>query len=211
MASGTTRFPRSALVFQYIYTVEDGEERIITEVMERQTNDLWVVEEIPYLDRFLAGFDYLILLHWTADGKPLYASHHTTGGDGCYSPGCKNGKDLLRIDLETRQVNHLIDAWMMDIAISPYGKYLANVLDWNKMDLAPIYADNPSGISRQNYDILWSPDSQSFLYIATKGGCEVFDARYSVVEVNVYTGRQQVNIEQKANGMESRWYGYPRG
>jgi len=185
------------------------------EVQTKQNNQTWVVENLDFTEpeNPLEGYKYPFVFKWSSDGKSLYYSHRSTGGDGCYGSSMFNfgGLDLIRFDLSSGDAVTIRDDWATWMVFSPDETKLAYISNWdgnvNVLELGsnkelalllPSIPDEYGLVNSVEYAI-WSPDGRALIYAYMWGSCGDYFLSY-LIHVNLDTQKQTFLVERDEHG-----------
>lgn len=199
---------RAFVILEFV----DGEERSIFYVVNDEAV-IWIVEDIPYVDIHVSGFPFPEPFYWTTNGQYLYFTHQSSG-DGCFAGGRHRGTGLLRLDLATGNVVELSPNFASWMSISPDEKTLAyfnysrqgltfrDLDTGNERTLDRVVLQEDVGMELDYRYIVWSPDSQSLVFVVMAGVCDFIQESYFnwLVHVNLISGVQTILFEKDERG-----------
>lgn len=163
-----------------------------------------LIDDSAAIDQPLEGYIYPYVFKWSNDGKSLFYSHISTGGDGCFVINKPGGSDLKRLDLNTGDTITLVDGATY-MALSPQESLLAYNKDWGSFltikDLNSLVendyfspAKTIGNIPGNVTDIIWSPDGNYLAYTFIGNPCD-FPAKTSVVLMDVRNRNSKILID----------------
>ncbi|MBN8658469.1 MAG: hypothetical protein J0M11_22225 [Anaerolineae bacterium] len=197
-------------------TTLDTQKNVNFIVVNNVNNQKWTLEDINFLepDNPLNGFKYPYIFKWSNDGRYIYYSHLSTGGDGCFGLYKPGGFDLIKFDLlEGTSVIIKDDGatWMTlshdekKLAfIDTYGGSVSVLNIQNKITTNFPLPDleNAHGFVNDTSDIYWSPDDSSLIYGYYIGVCDfIFPASY-IIQIFPELNYQKVLIENSSESYE---------
>ena len=195
-----------------IRTIQGENYNIKFTVLNNFGDQTWVIENLDFKEpEPLVGYHYPYIFKWSDNGKYLYYSHLTTGGDGCYVPSRPGGFDLRRVDLLSGEDVVIQEEGGTWLALSPDESKLAYVQGWdgnvtllnieNQIEqiipLPPI-TDVYGLVDTTDY-IFWSPDGNSFVYAFLWGDCGDYFFSY-IMHFDINTQKQTVLINHDEHG-----------
>ncbi|HNH26071.1 MAG TPA: hypothetical protein PKJ84_11140 [Anaerolineales bacterium] len=197
-------------------TTRDTQKNVNFIVVNNINNQKWTLEDINFLepDNPLNGFKYPYVFMWSKDGRYMYYSHLSMGGDGCFGHFKPGGSDLIKFDLLLGifvVIKEDSATWM---ALSPDEEKLAfvdmyggnvSVLDIQKGITASFPLpdlEDAQGYYNDTSDIYWSPEGDSLVYAYYIGVCDfIYPASY-IIQVFPESNYQKILIENSEESYE---------
>ena len=195
-----------------IRTIQGENYNIRFTVSNNFNDQTWVIENLDFKKpEPLVGYHYPYIFTWSDNGKYLYYSHLTTGGDGCYVPSRPGGFDLRRVDLLTGEDVVIQEEGGTWLALSPDESKLAYVQGWDgNVTLLNIENQNEQiiplppitdvyGLVDTTDYVFWSPDGNSFVYAFLWGDCGDYFFSY-IMHFDINAQKQTVLINHDEHG-----------
>jgi WD40 repeat protein len=193
---------------------KQGENRtLFFKVANNRRYKIWEVENVGFAEpeNPMNGFRYPYIFDWSEDGRYLYYSHLSTGGDGCYILSRPGGFDLKRFDLATGEDVTILDKGGTWLALSPDESKLAYISGWDgnvtvldmeskqerTIPLSSI-TEVPGMVDTTGH-AFWSPDGNHLVYAFLWGDCGDYYYSY-IIDFDLRTQKQSVLIDQDEHG-----------
>lgn len=185
-------------------------------VVNNITNQKWIIENTGFTEpeNPLSGFKYPYIFKWSNDGRYIYYSHLSTGGDGCFGLYKPGGFDLIKFDL-LEGISVIIKddgaTWMTlshdeeELAfIDTYGGSVSVLNIQNKITINFPLPDleKPQDFVNDTSDIYWSPDDNSLIYAYYIGVCDFISPASYIIQIFPELNYQKILIENSSESYE---------